>query len=99
MLAVTAVLLAIILRDAIDTTSIFASLMMSLGFVVLVIWIFPKLNKWSIQLGLALSFFGVILFIATKGIQATMIGVSFLLSIIGVILGIVLNRFYFRNKH
>ena len=53
--------LALILRNIVDTTFFFVAMTMSLGFVTLVIWIYPKVNRHSVNFSVLACFLGVVL--------------------------------------
>ena len=61
--------MALILRDIVDATFFFVSLTMSLGLLVLVLWIYPKINRISVMLSILFCMIGVI-------VPAIFIGIS-----------------------
>jgi len=60
-LMVLGITLALILRNIVDITFFFVAMTMSLGFVTLVIWIYPKVNRHSVNFSVLACFLGVIL--------------------------------------
>ncbi|OGI29726.1 MAG: hypothetical protein A2288_02645 [Candidatus Moranbacteria bacterium RIFOXYA12_FULL_44_15] len=86
-LTTLAIVLSIIIQNLVDTTFFFVSLMMSLGLLVLIIWIYPKINKYSINLSILFSLIGVILLAITKGISTSLIVYSLGLCLVGLIVG------------
>ena len=93
-LTAIAIVLSIGLRDIIDTTFLFVALTMSLGFLVMFLWIVPKLNKYSLNLALIFSFVGIIILSILKGISVSLVIYSLGFSVIGLIIG----EIYFRIK-
>lgn len=85
------VTLALILRDFIDTTFFFVSMTMSLGFLTLVIWIYPKVNRHSVNFSILLCFIGVIAPAIIIGISETLVVYAWGFCIVGLLLGLVYN--------
>ncbi len=68
-LMVLGILIALVLKDLVDTTFFFVSLTMSLGLLVLAIWIYPKLNRLSVNLSILFCLIGVLIPSITIGIS------------------------------
>ncbi len=92
-LMVLGVTMALILKDIIDTTFFFVSLTMSLGFLVLVIWIYPNINRHSVNFSIFFCLIGVIVPAIIFGISTTLIIYAWALCIIGLLAGIVVNYY------
>ncbi len=84
---------AIILRDIIDTTFFFVSLIMSLGFLIVVIWIYPKINKYSVILSIIFCLIGVIIPAIFVGISTSLVIYAIISCIIGFLVGALVNIF------
>lgn len=87
------VILALVMQDIIDTTFFFVSLTMSLGFLVLVIWIYPNLNRYSVNYCIVLCLLGVVIPAIIVGISTTLIIYAWALCIVGLVAGIIVNYF------
>lgn len=85
--------LAIILRDIVDATFFFVSLTMSLGLLVLVIWIYPKINRLSVILSILFCMVGVIVPAIFIGISEDLVLYAFAFCIAGIVLGLIINPF------
>ena len=92
-LMILGVTMALVLKDIIDTTFFFVSLTMSLGFLVLVIWIYPNINKHSVNFSIFFCLIGVIVPAIIFGISTTLIIYAWGLCIIGLLAGIVVNYY------
>ncbi|MCD4834909.1 MAG: sodium:solute symporter family protein [Bacteroidales bacterium] len=90
LLMVLGVVMALVLRDIVDTTFFFVSLTMSLGFLVLVIWIYPKINKYSVNLSILFCLIGVIVPAILIGISTSLVIYAVSLCIAGLILGLII---------
>jgi len=97
-LMVLGVTMALILRDIIDTTFFFVSLTMSLGFLVLVIWIYPNINRHSVNFSIFFCLIGVVVPAIIFGISTTLIIYAWALCIIGLLAGIVVNYYVRPSK-
>lgn len=84
---VLGVSMALLLRDVVDTTFFFVSLTMSLGFLVLILWIYPKLNKYSVSLSILFCLVGVIVPSIFVGISTDLVIYAIALCIGGVVVG------------
>jgi Na+/proline symporter len=80
--------MALLLKDIIDTTFFFVSLTMSLGFLTLVIWIYPKINRYSVNLSITLCLVGVVIPAILIGISEALVMYAIGLCIVGLIIGI-----------
>ncbi|EKD66518.1 MAG: hypothetical protein ACD_49C00038G0052 [uncultured bacterium (gcode 4)] len=92
-LTIFAIILSIIIRNLVDTTFFFVALMMSLGLLVLIIWVNPKINKYSINLSILFSLVGVILLAILNGISTSLVVYSLWLCVAGLIIGGWFNYF------
>lgn len=97
-LMVLGVIMALILKDIIDTTFFFVSLTMALGFLVLVLWIYPDLNRYSVNYTIVLCLIGVVIPAIILGISTTLIIYAWGLCIVGLLMGIVVNYFMKTKK-
>lgn len=93
LLMVLGVILSLMIRDIVDTTFFFVALMMSLGFITLVIWIKPKINKYAINFAILFSLIGVVALAIIQGISTSLVIYSLGLSLIGLIIGSIFNLF------
>jgi Na+/proline symporter len=87
--------MALVLKDIIDTTFFFVSLTMSLGFLMLVIWIYPKINRYSVNLSITFCLIGVIIPAIFIGISEDLVIYAIGLCIVGLLIGIVV---YYINR-
>ncbi|MCK5134290.1 MAG: hypothetical protein KAR19_00780 [Bacteroidales bacterium] len=83
--------MSLILRDIVDATFFFVSLTMSLGFLTLVIWIYPKINRHSVNLSIFACLFGVIIPAIIYGISETLVQYAIGFCIVGLLIGFVVN--------
>jgi len=83
--------MSLILRDIVDATFFFVSLTMSLGFLVLVIWIYPKINRHSVNLSIFACLIGVIIPASVVGISEVLVQYAIGFCIGGLLLGFVVN--------
>lgn len=90
-LMVLGVGMALILRDIVDATFFFVSLTMSLGLLVLVLWIYPRINRLSVWLSILFCLIGVIVPAILFGISEQLVMYAFAACILGVLLGIVVE--------
>ena len=92
-LMVLGISMALILRDIVDATFFFVSLTMSLGFLVLVMWINPKVNRHSVNFSIFLCLIGVVVPAIIFGISTSLVIWAFGFCIAGLIFGFVVNLF------
>ncbi len=92
-LMILGIVLALVLRDIVDATFFFVSLTMSLGLLVLVIWIYPKINRLSVILSILLCMVGVIVPAIFIGISEDLVIWAFAFCMAGIGLGLVINSF------
>lgn len=85
------VIMALVLRDIVDTTFFFVSLTMSLGFLILVLWIYPKINKYSVNLSILFCLIGVVIPAIFIGISTSLVIYAIILCIAGLIIGLFYN--------
>ena len=90
-LMVLGVVMAIFLKDIVDTTFFFVSLTMSLGFLIVVLWIYPKLNKYSVSLSILFCLVGVIVPALFVGISTSLVIYAIIACIAGLLIGLVVN--------
>ena len=83
---------SLLLRDIIDTTFFFVSLTMSLGFLIVVIWIYPRINRYSVNLSILFSIIGVVVPSIFIGISTSLVIYSILMCILGLVVGIIINK-------
>lgn len=82
-------IMALVLRDIVDTTFFFVSLTMSLGFLVLVLWIYPNINKYSVNLSILFCLIGVTIPAIVVGVSTSLVIYAIGLCIAGLIIGII----------
>ncbi len=92
-LMILGILLALVLRDIVDATFFFVSLTMSLGLLVLVLWIYPKINKLSVNLSILFCLVGVIVPAIFIGISEDLVLWAFAFCLGGILLGLIINPF------
>ncbi len=90
-LMILGIVMALVLKDIIDTTFFFVSLTMSLGFLILVIWIYPRINRHSVNFSITFCLVGVIVPSILYGISTTLIIYAWALCILGLLIGILMN--------
>jgi Na+/proline symporter len=90
-LMVLGVSMALILRDIVDATFFFVSLTMSLGLLVLVLWIYPRINRISVWLSILFCLIGVIVPAIFIGISEQLVMYAFAACLLGVALGMLIN--------
>lgn len=83
--------MALVLRDIVDATFFFVSLTMSLGFLILVIWIYPGINRHSVNLSIFSCMVGVIIPASIIGISEVLVQWAIGFCIIGLLLGFVVQ--------
>jgi hypothetical protein len=81
----------LLMRNIVDTTFFFVSLTMSLGFLVLVLWIYPRLNRYSVNLSILFCLIGVCIPAVMVGISTSLVIYAIGLCIAGLIIGIIYN--------
>ena len=85
------VTMALTLKDIIDTTFFFVSLTMSLGFLIMVIWIYPRINRYSVNLTITFCLVGVIIPSVLIGISENLIMYAWGLCVVGLLAGILMH--------
>ena len=70
-LMVLGISMALLLKDIVDTTFFFAALTMSLGFLMIIMWIYPGINRRSVNLSISFCLIGVIIPSFLYGISTT----------------------------
>lgn len=84
--------MALWLRDIIDTTFFFVSLTMSLGFLILIMWIYPKINKYSVILSILFCLIGVVVPAIFVGISTSLVIYAIISCILGLVIGLIYDR-------
>jgi SSS family solute:Na+ symporter len=87
---------ALVMKDLVDTTFFFVSLTMSLGLLVLAIWIYPKLNRLSVNLSILFCLIGVLIPSITIGISKVkedLVLWAFAFCVAGIVIGLIINPF------
>jgi hypothetical protein len=77
----------------VDATFFFVSLTMSLGLLVLVLWIYPKINRLSVWLAILMCLVGVIIPAIFIGISEKLVMWAFAACLGGILAGIIINAF------
>jgi len=90
-LMVLGITMALVLRDIVDTTFFFVSLTMSLGFLVLVIWFYPRINRHSVNLSVFACLIGVLIPAFVVGISESLVMYAWAFCIAGLLIGMVIN--------
>jgi Na+/proline symporter len=81
--------MALILRDIVDATFFFVSLTMSLGLLVLVLWIAPRINRLSVNLSILFCLVGVLIPTIAIGISEDLVIWAFAFCLGGVAIGLI----------
>lgn len=92
-LMVLGIVMALVLRDIVDATFFFVSLTMSLGLLVLVMWIAPRINRLSVNLSILFCLVGVIGPAIFIGISEDLVIWAFAFCLGGVLIGLLVNPF------
>jgi Na+/proline symporter len=90
-LMVLGISMALILRDIVDATFFFVSLTMSLGLLVLVLWIAPKINRLSVNLSILFCLIGVLIPTIAIGISEDLVIWAFAFCLGGVLIGLLVE--------
>lgn len=90
-LMVLGITMALILRDIVDATFFFVSLTMSLGFLILVMWIYPRINRYSVNLSIFACLVGVIVPASFIGISEVLVQWAIGFCVVGLIIGIIIH--------
>jgi Na+/proline symporter len=90
-LMVLGISMALILRDIVDATFFFVSLTMSLGLLVLVLWIAPKINRLSVNLSILFCLIGVLIPTIAIGISEDLVIWAFGFCLGGVLIGLLVE--------
>jgi SSS family solute:Na+ symporter len=85
--------MALLLRDIVDATFFFVSLTMSLGLLVLVLWIYPRMNRLSVNLSILLCLLGVVFPALFIGISEDLVIWAFASCLGGLAIGMIINPF------
>ena len=83
--------MALLIRNIVDLTFFFVSLTMSLGFLILVMWINPNINKHSVNFSIIFCLIGVVVPAIIVGISTTLVIYAIALCIAGLIIGFLFN--------
>ena len=95
------IIMSLVLKDLVDTTFFFVSLTMSLGLLVLGLWIYPKLNRLSVNLSILFCLIGVLvpsMAIGISEIGEDLVIWAFAFCVAGIILGLIINPFLKNGK-
>jgi len=84
--------ITLLIRNIVDATFFFVALTMSLGFLIVVIWIVPKINRYSVNLSITLCLVGVVIPAIIVGISEKLIIYAWISCIVGVLVGFVINK-------
>jgi hypothetical protein len=90
-LMILGISMSLILRDIVDATFFFVSLTMSLGFLILVMWIYPKINRHSVNLSIFACMIGVIIPASIIGISETLVQWAIGFCILGLLVGLLIH--------
>ena len=90
-LMILGITMALVLRDIVDATFFFVSLTMSLGLLVLVLWISPRINKLSVNLSIFFCLIGVIVPAFFIGISEDLVLWAFAFCLGGVLIGLIIT--------
>jgi Na+/proline symporter len=90
-LMILGITMSLILRDIVDATFFFVSLTMSLGFLILVMWIYPKINKHSVNLSIFACLIGVIIPASFIGISEALVQWAIGFCILGLLVGLLIH--------
>jgi len=85
------IIMAIVIRDIVDATFFFVSMTMSLGFLVLAIWIYPKINRHSVNFSIFFCLVGVIVPSIIFGISTTLVVYAIGFCIFGLLFGFIMH--------
>jgi hypothetical protein len=80
------------MRNFVDATFFFVSMTMSLGFLVVVMWIYPKINRHSVNFSIFFCLIGVIIPAIFIGISETLVSYAWGLCILGLLSGLIMNK-------
>lgn len=83
--------MALILRNIVDATFFFVSLTMSLGLLVLVMWIYPKINRQSVYMAILACIIGVLIPAIFIGISEKLVIWAFIFCVGGLLLGYAIH--------
>ncbi|MEZ5069852.1 MAG: sodium:solute symporter family protein [Bacteroidales bacterium] len=90
-LMILGISMSLLLRDIVDATFFFVSLTMSLGFLILVMWIYPRVNRHSVNLSIFACLIGVIVPAYFVGISEALVQWAIGFCIVGLVLGYILH--------
>lgn len=90
-LMVAGITMALLLRDIVDATFFFVSLTMSLGLLVVVLWISPRVNRHSVNFSILLCLVGVIIPAIFIGISEDLVIWAFASCLGGVLIGYIVH--------
>lgn len=68
-----------------------ATTTMSLGFLTVVMWIYPKINRYSVNFSITFCLVGVIVPSILYGISTDLIMYAWALCILGLLMGIIMH--------
>lgn len=90
------IIISLVLKDLVDTTFFFVSLTMSLGLLVLGLWIYPRLNRISVNLSILFCLIGVLvpsIVIGISEIGENLVIWAFAFCVAGILLGAIIYPF------
>jgi len=90
-LMVLGISMALVLRDIVDATFFFVSMTMSLGLLVLVMWISPKVNRHSVNFSVLFCLVGTIIPAIFIGISEDLVIWAFASCLGGVLIGYIVH--------
>jgi Na+/proline symporter len=90
-LMVLGIIMALILRDIVDATFFFVSLTMSLGLLVLVLWIAPGINRKSVNFSILFCLIGVVIPAIVYGISEDLVLWAFAFCLGGLLIGYLVH--------
>jgi SSS family solute:Na+ symporter len=90
-LMILGISMALLLKNIVDTTFFFAALTMSLGFLMIIMWIYPRINRASVNLSISFCLIGVIIPSYLHGISTILVIYALGFCALGVLVGILLK--------
>lgn len=86
--------MSLLLKDIVDTTFFFAALTMSLGFVMIIIWVYPRIHRRSVNFSISFCLLGVIIPSIIYGISTILVLYALGFCALGALIGMLLNRMH-----
>lgn len=91
-LGMLSIVLVLFVRTIVHATFLFTSLIMSAGIVVLIVLLFPRINRDSVFVGLLAGLCGTLLLAIIYGIDVNLLQHGLLLTSLGILAGWVMHR-------